>query len=114
MPYCMAFSCNNDSKDYKRGISFFRLPLRNTALLKQWLAKLRLQDPPIKETSRVCSEHFTEDCFERDLKSELVPGAKPMRTLKADAVPTLFSFVKTTERATSTKRIKAKERKQVR
>ena len=113
MPYCMAFGCKNDSKDYKRGISFFRLPLKDPARLKVWLAKLQLEDPPIKETSRVCSEHFSEDCFERDLKSELIPGTKPKRTLKPDAVPTLFSFVKSSERAISTQRIKGKEAKQV-
>ena len=99
MPYCMVFGCKNDSKD--------------PTLLKVWLAKLRLEDPPIKETSRVCSEHYADECFKWDLKSELMSGAKPKRTLKPNAVPTLFSFVKSSKRSTSTKRIKEKDAKQV-
>ena len=66
MPQCIAYGCNNRSEDLSKGISFFRLPLKNPALLKTWIAKLRLETPPIKETSRICSAHFTEDCFERD------------------------------------------------
>ena len=41
-------------------------------------------------------------------------GAKPKRRLKPDAVPTVFSYVKRTERATSIERTRAKKRKQVR
>ena len=114
MPYCIAYGCSNRSEDYQRGISFFRLPLKNKALLEKWLAKLRLEDPPLKETSRLCSAHFTDDCFERDLKAELMPGTKSKRILKADAVPTVFTYTKKQEqRPTSTMRLKAKEEKEV-
>ena len=51
MPQCIAYGCNNRSEDLSKGISFFRLPLKNPILLKTWVAKLRLQNPPIKETS---------------------------------------------------------------
>ena len=63
MPYCIAYGCSNRSEDYQRGISFFQLPLKNKALLEKWLAKLRLEDPPLKETSRLCSAHFTDEAL---------------------------------------------------
>ena len=114
MPQCIAYGCNNRSEDLSKGISFFRLPLKNPALLKTWIAKLRLENPPIKETSRICSAHF-EDCFECDLKAELLPGTKSRPRLKPDAVPTIFSFKPQPEpRPTSTKRMRAKERQEVR
>ena len=42
----------------------------------------------IKDT-RLCSDHFEPDCFACDLKAELL-GLKAKRTLKPDAVPTIF------------------------
>ena len=52
---------------------------------------MKLKNPPITQHSRICSEHFTEDCYERDLKSELL-GTKIKYNLKEDAVPTIFNF----------------------
>lgn len=113
MPYCIAFGCNNRSEDYQRGISFFRLPLKNERLLQQWVAKLQLKDPPLKETSRICSEHFTEDCFVKDYKSQLMPDTKVKRMLKPDAVPTIFSFKKVNKSRTVSKtRAKDKQKKE--
>ena len=43
------------------------------------------------ECIRLCSNHFTHDCFERDLCAELL-GQKNKSRLKADAVPTIFIF----------------------
>ena len=56
----------------------------------KWLEKLRLVDPPIHEANaRVCSDHFTEMCY----ISSMLEGFGPSRrTLKPDAVPTIFSF----------------------
>ena len=50
----------------------------------KWLEKLRLVDPPIHEdNARVCSEHFTV--------FPVLEGYGPSRrTLKADAVLTIF------------------------
>ena len=38
----------------------------------------------------MCSEHFTDDCFEADLKAQLMLKVK--RRLKRDAIPSVFSF----------------------
>ena len=114
MPQCIAYGCNNRSEDLSRGISFFRLPMKDPVLLKAWTVKLRLENPPLKDSSRVCSAHFTEDCFERDFKAELMPGTKTRRRLKPDAVPTLFSFKQPTEpRPTSTRRSLVKQQQEV-
>ena len=85
MVYCIAFGCNNKDGDRKRGVRFHHLPLRNKPLLKQWLTKLRLQNPLVRRSSLVCSEHFEPDCFQRDLQAELL-GTKPRIHLKPDAV----------------------------
>ena len=37
----------------------------------------------------MCSEHFTDDCFESDLKAQLTPELKVKRR---DAIPSVFSF----------------------
>ena len=42
------------------GISFHRLPLKNPELLKIWLIKIRRENAPVNEHSRVCSEHFKD------------------------------------------------------
>ena len=57
----------------------------------QWLAKLRLENPPVNDkNARVCSEHFCED----DFVAAVLPGFGPTKpTLKPEAVPTRFSFV---------------------
>lgn len=57
----------------------------------KWLEKLRLVDPPIYQANaRVCSEHFADTCY----VSPVLEGHGPFtRTLKPDAVPTIFSFV---------------------
>ena len=47
-------------------------------------------DPPIYEANaRVCSEHFSKTCY----VSSVLEGFGPSRrTLKPDAVPTVFAF----------------------
>ena len=92
MVHCIAFGCCNKNTDIKRGVSFFTLLLKKPDLFKQWLVKLSLKDPPISKHSRVCSEHFTPECFKRDLKAKLI-GTNTVRRLKPDVLPTIFSFM---------------------
>ena len=91
MVYCIAYGCSNGDREAARGISFFRLPLTRKDTLRKWLLRLRLKDPPLSSNSRVCSEHFTPDCFVKDLRAELL-HEKPRATLREGAVPTIFSF----------------------
>ena len=60
-------------------------------MVKRWIANTKLKNPPISKHSRICSAHFEPDCYERDLRAELL-GTKPMHRLKGDAVPTIFDF----------------------
>ena len=112
MVYCAAFDCNNDSR-YTTGISYHCFP-RDEALRSQWLAKISRADLVVSKNSRLCSEHFTPDCYERDLKAEIL-GLKSRSTLKPGAIPTVFSHLRPSKRPrlSSEKRSEEKVRKEV-
>ena len=88
MVYWVAFDCNNDSR-FTTGISYHCFP-SDPSIREQWLAKISRADLVISKHSRLCSEHFTPDCYERDLMAELL-GSKPKAILKPDAIPSLLS-----------------------
>ena len=48
--------------------------------------RLRLKREEVGPNTRVCSDHFQSDCFERDLKAEML-GVRSSRKLKQDAIP---------------------------
>ena len=51
---------------------------------------MKLVDPPIYDkNARVCSDHFEETSYVSSVLARFGPSR---RTLKADAVPTIFSF----------------------
>ena len=87
--FCMAPGCSNRATKSK--VSFHQLPLNNPPKLKKRLSNMKLKDPPISKNSRVCSDHFADDCYERDLKAELA-NSKTKMTLKENAIPTIFDF----------------------
>ena len=57
----ITYDCSNKDAD-KKGLRFFWLP-KDHKLRLTWFKKLRLVDPPNTGNVRVCSEHFTEECF---------------------------------------------------
>lgn len=64
-------------------------------LRKQWVISIRREPPyPKDENFAVCGIHFTEDCFSRDLQSELTGKSKQKFKLKEGAIPTIFPFSK--------------------
>ena len=70
MPSCGAPNCTNRSTENK-GLSFHRLPSNNRGELREkWPRNIKRQAVP--ESFYVCSEHFENSCFKRDLKSELL------------------------------------------
>ena len=96
MVRCCVPDCTNDTRDNK-GWSFFRFPSDND-LVQTWLTLTKISRLGFVPGpgSRVCSEHFQVECFERDLGAELLPqpsssasGRRRPRRLKADAVPTI-------------------------
>ena len=90
MVYCVAYDCSNKDAD-KKGFIFFRLP-RDHTLRLTWFKKLRLVDPPNNDNVRVCSEHFTEECFVVDMQAAMGFSRRQKRSLAKDAVPTLLSL----------------------
>lgn len=113
MPYCLVPDCKNDSKFTKgKGISYHRLPT-NKRKSKIWLENSKRTNPPKRDSCYVCSKHFEPDCFEISYKFELT-GQKEIKTLKEDAVPTIFNFKRAKrERIISVKRKQRRERKKV-
>ncbi|KAK3713125.1 hypothetical protein QZH41_017045 [Actinostola sp. cb2023] len=68
--------------------------------------------PPLENTY-VCSEHFTEDCFD-SLKESLLPNEKLKRRLKLDAVPSVFPHSNPKRpRQSSEKRAERQHRKEL-
>ena len=97
MPSCSAIDCQNRSSNIDWNGSFHRLPEVEKDI---WLLFIKRKDGDKLKDLRICSEHFEPDCFERDLKAELM-GTKPKHTLKANSIPTIFSFKKLSEKRKS-------------
>ena len=89
MPYCVAFGCNSRAKKGD-GISFHSFPKDNEPLRQnQWVLYCKRQDfTKSSKHSKLCSKHFTRDCFERDPETMKKYGYEnALPTLKTDAVP---------------------------
>ena len=90
MVHCCVPGCINHSSKTSN-ISYHRIP-SDKALRKAWLAMIRRDNLPPLKNCYVCSEHFTDDCFESDLKAQLMTELMVKRCLKRDAIPSVFSF----------------------
>ena len=80
MVYSITYDCLKKDAD-KKGLSFFRFP-KDHKLRLTWFKKLRLVDPPNTDNIRVCSEHFTEECFIIDVQAAM--GFKKTKKKKPD------------------------------
>ena len=69
MVSCSAFSCTDRSENYP-GISFHRIPSSKKKELRQeWLHNIRrVGNLPSDKSFYICSVHFEENCFKRDLQ----------------------------------------------
>ena len=87
---CSAHDCTN--RYGMEGLLWKKIP-RDKILKWAWKEKIKRQVLP-KEIW-LCSKHFDNECFERDLKTELLNGSDdPMYKIKDDAIPTIFSYTK--------------------
>ena len=71
MVNCSAIGCNNRSEWFTDGsVSFHRIPSKkNNALRQQWLHNIRREGELPKDSGfYICSTHFEDDCFERDMQ----------------------------------------------
>ncbi|XP_050064721.1 THAP domain-containing protein 2-like [Aphis gossypii] len=90
---CAVATCINYAGKVKRdgntnNISFYRFP-KDPELQNKWALKCRRGDSMNPCLSYMCSEHFSDDAYVRDLKAELLAYTPKFCKLKPDALPTL-------------------------
>ena len=86
---CIAAGCSNT---YRENVSLFCFP-RDSALKERWTKQVRRTRAGWSgptANSYLCSDHFSEDCFERDTLMAAKLGIQKRKKLKPDAVPTIF------------------------
>ena len=74
------------------GYSYHRFP-KDKVIRHAWINACRRKDSFNPDTAKVCSLHFEEEAFERDLRSELMPNEerkkRRAKILKSNAIPVL-------------------------
>ena len=113
MVFCAAFNWSNSSKS---GLSFFSFPLKDKKRCKEWLRVMKRKDLMPTAASRLCSSHFSCECFEHNLalRASLGVQFKPQKLrLNAipDAIPTIFNFEMNTVEQGSIEDSSRKQRK---
>ena len=85
---CVAAGCSNTPSDR---VSLFKFP-SDGVLRRKWEKQVQQTRAQWKATehSFLCSDHFTEDCFEVDSALASQFEMKKRRRLKPGAVPTIF------------------------
>ena len=85
---CAVYSCYSNSK-YNKNITFHGFP-KDKELRSKWVQLCRRQDKFNVDNARICSLHFEESAFERNLKYELlgIPVPKRIIKFKEGALPT--------------------------
>nr|XP_037278211.1 THAP domain-containing protein 6-like [Rhipicephalus microplus] len=91
MPACCAVNCTS-RPEKSSGKTFHLFPRSKPDLYRRWVVNLRRDKWTPSPGSSLCSDHFTDNCFDRT-------GARTR--LQPDAVPTLFSFPKHLEKRTA-------------
>ena len=93
MVVCGVADCKHGNT--KSGISFFRFPNKTNDKGRYQVSVKRCRRKGARgvewvpsASARICSEHFEETCFEP--RSILCPELKFNKSLKPDAVPTVF------------------------
>ncbi|GFQ80774.1 THAP domain-containing protein 3 [Trichonephila clavata] len=82
-PRCVARGCNNGKGERNcLSVSYFKFPLRNPILLKIWLRKINRKYFKPTVRSRLCSDHFEQNCFGYSSTNR--------RILKHNSIPTKF------------------------
>jgi len=88
-------------------------PVKNPALCKIWISRCKRDKFNIQNSS-ICSNHFTDDDYERDLEHELL-NLPPRKKLKPTAAPTIFEFRAVPDRPSASSsrddRMQARKRK---
>ena len=82
---CAVYGCNN-LKNKTHGIIYFSFP-KDNKIRKKWLHSCHRSDYINTSNAVICSEHFSDDDYEDDLKARLLNI--PRKKLKYNAVPSV-------------------------
>ncbi|KAB0795517.1 hypothetical protein PPYR_12356, partial [Photinus pyralis] len=82
--HCVAVKCSNEHSKEKQ-IPFHLFPLKRPAILELWKNAVRRENWYPSKTSKLCGAHFLPSDYQDK------PGCT-LKLLKADAVPSVFSF----------------------
>ena len=87
VPFCKS---GYDSVKSRKKTHFFKFPI-DPSMQNKWLKNISRQGFTPTDFSRVCSRHFTDDCFHTSSRDHRGRRSKLKKTyLKDDAVPTVF------------------------
>ncbi|XP_018566821.1 uncharacterized protein LOC108907566 [Anoplophora glabripennis] len=93
---CAMYGCNNSrisTKTDNPEIVYHNFPkgkqFGSNIIRKEWIRCCKRGDNWNPSTSQICSIHFVENDYERDMRNELL-GLPPRKLLKTTAVPSLF------------------------
>ena len=92
MPYCAVPGCLNGSGAWggtgRQEVKWFRFP-KDPARSQLWWQQIK-RDEKMENVKdpRVCSDHFTEQDYERDLKFELMNPGTPLPLSRSKLSPT--------------------------
>ena len=81
---CCVPGCSSRS-NRETNLSYYRLPLQNKKLLKQWVHKIGRSNLPLNTSTRVCSRHFINAKGRKLRKDEVPSEALPI--LPTSATP---------------------------
>ena len=70
--FCAVPGCSNRS-DRESHLSYHRLPLKDSRVLKLWIHRIARKNLPLNESTRVCSKHFVNSRG-RKLRPDEVPS----------------------------------------
>jgi len=101
MSFCVAFGCNNQSRNNKT-VSYHDFP-KEKKQRDQWIAAIGRTEVPA--TGRLCSDHFSPECYKDYLKMKHFPELFTNQNIKRRLLPGAIS--------TSEKRKRLQEHKQV-
>ncbi|XP_023222091.1 uncharacterized protein LOC111623657 isoform X2 [Centruroides sculpturatus] len=92
---CAVYGCNNNLLAVKakgESVTFHVFPRQKDLISKrirsEWINRCKRSDKFNPDTSRICSVHFVQSDYERDLQHELL-GLPDRKILKKTAIPTL-------------------------
>jgi len=86
---CVAFDCSNVPGE---GMSLFKFP-NDLALWAEWTRQVQRTRADFKgptKNSFACSEHFTKDCFKKDIELAASFGIKKQQRLIKGVIPMIF------------------------